>query len=103
MQYKTMVMELLEENERLREKLRGEGKLLTVLDVLAGNLRRRHRELMGEMQGSRTDGGFSGISSEALEIAVQEMRDRMTAFSDCDEIMDLDQIMREVVRHSSVE
>ena len=69
MQYKTMVMELLEENDGLRERLRGEGNLLTVLDVLAGNLRERHQELMGEMQGSRTDGGFSGISSEALEIA----------------------------------
>ena len=103
MQYKTMVMELLEENNGLREKLHADGMLLAALDVLAGNLRERHRELMGEMQGSRTDGGFSGISSEALEIAVQEMRDRMTAYSDCDETIDLDQLMREIVRHSSVE
>ncbi|MCA9086815.1 MAG: hypothetical protein KDA81_22310, partial [Planctomycetaceae bacterium] len=64
MQYKTMVMELLEEHERLREKLRGEGNLLTVLELLARNLRERQRELMAQMQGSRADGGFSGISSE---------------------------------------
>ncbi|MCA9050162.1 MAG: hypothetical protein KDA89_15610 [Planctomycetaceae bacterium] len=102
MLYKTVVMELMEENGGLREKLRGEGNLLASLELLAGNLRERHRGLVAEMQGSRADGGFSEISSAALEIAVQEMRDRMTAFSDSDETIDLDQLLQEIVRRSPV-
>ncbi|MEZ6128912.1 MAG: hypothetical protein R3C59_09535 [Planctomycetaceae bacterium] len=103
MLYKTVVMELLEGNDLLRERLRAEGSLLASLELMAGNLRERHRELVAEMQESPAVGGFREISSAALEIAVREIQDRMTAFLESDEKLDLDAIMQNIARPSPVE
>jgi uncharacterized protein YfaS (alpha-2-macroglobulin family) len=81
MQYKTIIHELLQQRPQMHEQLRKERKLLTALETYARELKTSHegwKELLSQM---RPDSDQSQISSEALEIALKEMEDRLPSES----------------------
>jgi hypothetical protein len=78
MHYKAIVLELLQQKPALHERLRATRSLLQTLECSAAHLRSRHRFWMTEL--GRRRGVFhpSQLSSSALEIAVEELRDALT-------------------------
>lgn len=76
MQYKTIILELLEQRPTLHDQLRRERKLLTILDSFAQELKTRHEAWKVNL--STTPGIDPGqIPSAALEMALQEMESRL--------------------------
>src|SRR5262245_50324453 len=74
MQYKTIVLELLEQNPELHETLRNSRILLATLD-LHGSLRAtRHQTWERQIANAKPGRLPRKIASEALELAVEEMR-----------------------------
>jgi hypothetical protein len=81
MQYKTIIHELLLQRPQMHEQLRKERKLLTKLEIYAKELKTSHegwKELLSQM---RPGSDPSQVSSEALEMAVKEMEDRLPSES----------------------
>jgi hypothetical protein len=95
MQYKTIVLELLQQNQELHERLRRERKLLVTVNRLATELRDRHLASKERLSQARPGSDPSQIASEALEIALQELEDRLPPESppDEDEALSLDEAM----------
>ena len=85
MQYKTIVMEMLEFRTQIRDRLAQEENLLEALDRLALELKALHENYQEYLAHSRTDSHPTLISSEALEMALQELEDRLLATSPVDE------------------
>jgi hypothetical protein len=100
MQYKTIVLELLKERTEFHEQLRKERKLLPTLELYAKELRTSHqawKELLTQM---RPGSDQTQVASEALEIALKELEDRLPSASrrDGDETQFLDAAMM-FIRH----
>jgi hypothetical protein len=100
MQYKTIILELLQQRPQMHERLRKERMLLPTLELYAVELRTRHlewKELLLERQpGSEP----SQIASEALEIALAELEDRLPPESPENDGPTLDEAMASVRRHT---
>ena len=77
MHYKTIVLELLQDRPEMYESLRSSKRLLTAMDAYAIELRTRHLELKGSVGRLRPASDPSQIASEALELAVQELQERL--------------------------
>src|SRR5580693_5211169 len=95
MQYKTIVLELLRERTELHEQLRLTRRLLPTLETCAHQLKASHeawKETLGE---GNPGSNPSQIASEALEIALKELEDRLPPVSppDDQEPLSLDQAM----------
>ena len=81
MQYKTIIHELLLTRPQMHEQLRKERKLLTTLENYARELKTSHegwKELLSQM---RPGSDPSQISSQALELAIKELEDRLPSES----------------------
>lgn len=81
MTYKTMVLELLRQRPQMHEQLRKDRKLLTTMELYARELRTSHlawTELLVQM---RPGSAPHQIASEAMEIALKELEDRLPAAS----------------------
>lgn len=78
MPYKTITLELLEQRPTLCDRLRQERKLMTTLDSLAQELRSRHEDWKAKLAAKRNIDPAQ-IQSAAMEIAAQEMGDRLQA------------------------
>jgi hypothetical protein len=81
MRYKTIIHELLQQRPQMHEQLRKERKLLTTMEIYAKELKTSHegwKELLSQM---RPGSDPSQVSSEALEIALKEMEDRLPSES----------------------
>ncbi len=77
MQYKTIVLELLKERTELHEQLKKERRLLTTMELYARELKESHqawKELLIQM---RPGSDQSQVTSEAMEIALKELEDRL--------------------------
>lgn len=81
MLYKTIVLELLQNRPELYGQLRQRRMLLPTLNRLAGELKARHRAWTQELQATRP-GSDSQIASEAMELALRELEDRLSADSE---------------------
>jgi len=81
MQYKTIVLELLQQQTELHEQLRKERKLLTTLEFYANELKASHEAWIMTLAESRPGSAPFQISSEAMELAVSELEDRLHAES----------------------
>jgi hypothetical protein len=77
MHYKTIICELLQQRPQMHEQLRRDRKLLTVLENYARELKASHQGWMHLLSQMRPGSDPSQISSEALEIAVKELEDRL--------------------------
>jgi uncharacterized protein YfaS (alpha-2-macroglobulin family) len=81
MQYKTIIHELLQQRPEMHEQLRKDRKLLPAMELYARELKRNHeawKELLSQL---RPDSEPSQIASEALEIALKELEDRLPSES----------------------
>jgi hypothetical protein len=85
MQYKTIVLELLQEcHPRLHERLRRERTLLWALNAYAAYLRARHHAWMEVLHTARPGSAPNQIASEALEMALAELEERLRHESSTD-------------------
>ena len=81
MQYKTIVLELLQQNPPLYDRLRRSKTLLPALDFYAKGLKASHEAQKILLAQARPESDPSQIASEAMEIAVKELEDSLRAAS----------------------
>jgi hypothetical protein len=78
MQYKTMVLELLQLSE-IYEQLRNQRMLLPMLDLYSSELKTRHEAWKERLSQAKPGSNPRQIASEALEMALKELEDRLTS------------------------
>ncbi|HQU44265.1 MAG TPA: hypothetical protein PK867_15700 [Pirellulales bacterium] len=81
MQYKTIVHELLQQQTQLHENLRLKRRLLPAIEAYAKELKASHEEWKETLSQARPGSDPIQIASEAMEMAVQEMEDRLQSES----------------------
>lgn len=102
MQYKTIVLELLKERTELHEQLRLTRRLLPTLDACSKELKTSHESWKETLFQSKPGSDPSQISSEAMELALAELEDRLPSVSPQDdrELPTLDKATAYVVGHT---
>ena len=102
MQYKTIVHELLQQRTELHEQLRLTRRLLPTLETCAKELKESHEAWKERLSQAAPASDQSQVSSEALEMALQELVDRLPSGQVADnEAPSLDQAMAYVRNPSS--
>lgn len=103
MQYKTIVLEMIEQRPQMHEKLKRERKLLTTMESIARELKASHEAISRDLASEQPDMNASLISLQALELACKELEDRMPPVNPKDdtESLSLDQIMAPLAGRSS--
>jgi FtsZ-binding cell division protein ZapB len=85
MQYKTIVLEMLKERTALHEQLRQTHRLLPAMETYAKQLKASHQSWMETLSAARPGSDPAQISSEAMELALRELEDRLPPVSPQDE------------------
>lgn len=100
MHYKTIVLSLLEQRTDLYEQLRTIRQLLPTMEALATELRKQHLALTATLTQANPQSEPSQIPSQALELAVKELEERLLIASrpDESETLSLDEIMARILR-----
>ena len=95
MLYKTIVHELLQQQTELHEQLRLTRRLKPTLETCAKELKASHEAWKERLSQTRPASDPSQLSSEALEMAIQELVDRLPSGQvvDENEALSLDQAM----------
>ena len=103
MQYKTIIHEMLQQRTELHSQLRKDRKLLPAMEIYARELKTSHEGWKEVLTGLRPGSDPSQIVSEALEIALKEMEDRLPTASPSNEqeALSLDGAMAFIRRHTS--
>lgn len=103
MQYKTIILEMLEQRPRMREELRQSRKLLPTLEFYASELKESHEAWKERLVQANPQSDPSQIASEAMELALKDMEDRLLSESNPNEseALSLDQAMAHISRHTS--
>jgi hypothetical protein len=82
MHYKTITLELIQDQyPALHERLRATRMLLTALDLHAAALKRYHQTRMEELSLARPESEEMQIACEALELAIEDLRDDLRSES----------------------
>ena len=82
MHYKTIVLGLLQEQyPALHEQLRKSRTLLQAMDDYAVSLKRHHESWMDRLALSKPDSDPAQIASQALELALEDLRDDLPCAS----------------------
>jgi hypothetical protein len=104
MQYKTMVLELLQERPQLHHRLCENRMLLATVNLLATNLRDRHQAWKHHLSKTRPDSDPGQIASAALEIALRDLQDSLPSESEDEgDPLSLDEAMAILRRHTPPE
>ena len=103
MQYKTIILELLQQRPEMHEELRKKRKLLTTLEYYAKELKASHEAWKETLGQQRPGSDPSQIRSEALEMALKELEDRLPSESETgkEEALSLYQAMAYLRNHTS--
>ena len=103
MQYKTIILEMLEQRPRMREELRQSRKLLPTLEFYASELRDSHEDWKDRLLQAKPESDPSQIAGEAMELALKDLEDRLPSESNQgeSEALSLDQAMAHLSRHTS--
>lgn len=103
MQYKTIALELLQQRTELHEQLRVTRRLRPAMESLAVELRDRHLSWIDTLSKARPGSDPSQIKSEALELALKGLEDRLPNVSRQDdaEPPTLDAAMAFLASHTS--
>ena len=103
MQYKTIVLELLQQRPEIHERLRLTRRLRPTLESCAKELKASHEAWKETLAQSKPASDPSQIASEALEMALKELEDRLPSASSPNdrEAPSLDKAMAYVRSHSS--
>jgi hypothetical protein len=81
MQYKTIVLNLLRQRRELYQQLKTTRKVMPTLDRFANELKLSHAAWQTDLSQARPDSDPSQIASEALEMAIKELEDRLPPVS----------------------
>lgn len=94
MQYKTIVLEMLKDRRELHEQLRLTRRLLPTMETCAKVLKVSHEYWKQNLADLNPGSDSSQISSEAMELAMKELEDRLPAASGqhAEELPTLEQI-----------
>ena len=105
MQYKTIVLQLLEQNPEIYDPLRRQRKLLPTMEHYARELRSLHLAWKETLTEATPERDQTQIASEALELALKDLEERLPSGSprDGQEALSLDQAMAFIRRHTSRE
>lgn len=102
MQYKTIILELVQQRPELHEQLRTSRKLLPTVETWARELKDRHDAWKDQLLQARPESAPQQITSEALEIALHEMENRFSCEPPNDHApLSLDNAMTFVRNHTS--
>jgi hypothetical protein len=74
MQYKTIVLQLLEQQPEMYEQLRKKRDLLATVELYADVLKRKHEAWKDALSPARPGSDPKQIASEALEVALEELK-----------------------------
>ena len=77
MQYKTMILELLQQRPEMHDQLRKDRKLLPTMEHYARELKASHEAWKEFLSQLRPGATRAQIISEALELALKELEDRL--------------------------
>jgi hypothetical protein len=77
MLYKTIILELLQDRPQMHERLRKNRMLLPTLELYARELKTSHETWKETLDQLRPGSDPSQIASEALEMALREIEDRL--------------------------
>jgi hypothetical protein len=102
MQYKTITLELIRENPELYERLRSSKRLLTAMGAYATELKASHEAWKEVLDQAHPGSDPRQIASEAMELAVQELRDLLPSGSPASETepLSLDAAMNHIRKAS---
>jgi hypothetical protein len=81
MHYKTIMLELLQQYPEISRELATSKTLLATLDRSAAGLKARREHWTQTLSGERPKSAPTQVVSEALELALQELRDALPAAS----------------------
>ena len=79
MQYKTIILGLIEQQPELHEQLRASRTMLATLNRCATLLKERHEALKDQLRRSRPQADDYQLASEAMELAVKEFEQALSA------------------------
>jgi predicted nuclease with TOPRIM domain len=85
MHYKSIVLELLEDRPRLKERLQRERQLLLTLEIYAQELKAGHEAWKTRLTHMRPESSPLQIASEALELALSDLEQRLPSESNADD------------------
>lgn len=85
MQYKTIILELIRQNQPLHDRLKAERTLLPTMEDLATGLKMRHEQCLEEFRQARPNQAEISLRSQAFEIAVKEFEEALQSDSQADE------------------
>jgi hypothetical protein len=85
MQYKNMVLELLEQHPQILGQLKASRTLLPTTERLAEGLKSSHDEWKNHLQQANPGSSPEQIASEALEPALKELESVLSSVSPPDE------------------
>ncbi len=85
MHYKTITLELLQEEPELYERLRSSKRLLPAMDAYSIELKASHEAWQEAIARQHPGSDPRHVAAEALELAIQELRDRLPSASSKDE------------------
>jgi len=100
MQYKTIVLELLQQRTQMHEHLRKERKMLTTLEMYAHELKESHeawKDLLSAVPGWDP----SQIPNQAMELAIKQLENRLPPDMPDNETLTLDEAMAFIRRPTS--
>ena len=102
MQYKTIVLELLKDRKELHEQLRLTRRLMPTMERCARELKASHEQWKETLAAQQPGSDPAQIASEALELALRELEDRLPSVSSphADDPLSLDRAMASVLSHS---
>jgi hypothetical protein len=100
MQYKTMILELLQQRTQLHDQLRKDRKLLPTMEHFARELKASHEAWKQLLSQLRPGSDPNQVSSEALEMALKELEERLPSGPQNDEPVFLDAAMLFIRHHT---
>ena len=102
MMYKTIVLELLQQNPALHNRLRASRMLLSTVDLQATALKRYHETWMDRLSQAKPDRDPIQVASEAMELALEDLRENLPSGSEANgtEELSLDEAMTYLRRHT---
>jgi hypothetical protein len=100
--YKTIILELLHQNPAVWEELRTTRKLMPTLNSYAAELKAKHQARMESLRQIRPESAPSQLSSEAMELAIEDVKGSLPTESTPseDEPLSLDAAMAYRRRHT---
>jgi hypothetical protein len=85
MHYKTIVLELLQDRPRLRDRLQKERRMLRTVEQYAQELKTSHQAWQERLSQARPGSDRAQIASEAIELAIAELQERLPSESEAHE------------------